>query len=345
VGHGTGEGPIDLARQGGKRRSDGAGVSDLEHLPAHTRIAWIGTGTMGKRLSTRAMQAGFPVTAFDTDPAHLAEIVACGALPAYSVAEAIRNVSVIVSSVPGDEALRAISIGEQGLLSNARQGALFIDTSTVSPHASAEVARAAESWNVRYLRIAMSGTVMHAEEGTLMQMVSGDPSAYAWAKPLLDVFGEKQFFVGHAEEARYAKLVVNLLIAITACGLGEALALGRRGGLDWSQMLDVIAASPAASPMLHYKMPLLRTRQFEPQMTTGLLSNDIGLILAAAKQNGVPVSLCAIAQQMFEARIAHGGGPEDYISIVKLFEWQAGINDEPALGERPAVPDRVAGKT
>jgi len=48
-------------------------------------------------------------------------------------------------------------------------------------------------------------------------------------------------------------------------------------------MLDVIAASPVGSPMLHYKLPLLRTREFEPQMTTELLANDIGLILAAAQ--------------------------------------------------------------
>jgi 3-hydroxyisobutyrate dehydrogenase-like beta-hydroxyacid dehydrogenase len=301
------------------------------------RIAWIGTGTMGKRLCTRALGAGYRITAYDSNPAHLAEIVAQGALPAYSVSEAIRNADVIVSSVPGDDELRAISIGGQGLLSNARQGALFVDTSTVSPAISAEVARAAESWNVGYLRVAMSGTVMHAEQGTLMQMISGDAAAYAWVRPLLEVFGNKQFFVGQAEEARYAKLVVNLLIVVTACGLGEALALGRRGGLDWSQMLDVIAASPAGSPMLHYKLPLLQSRQFEPQMKTELLSNDIGLIMAAAKQNGVPISLCALAQQMFEARIAHGGGAEDYISIIKLFEWQAGINDEPLLEPPPAA--------
>jgi 3-hydroxyisobutyrate dehydrogenase-like beta-hydroxyacid dehydrogenase len=281
------------------------------------------------------MEAGYQVTAYDADPARLAEVVARGALPSYSVSEAIRHANVIVSSVPGDDELRAVAIGGKGVLSNANQGALFIDTSTVSPVVSAEVARAAESWNVGYLRIAMSGTVTHAEQGTLMQMISGDSAAYEWVRPLLDVFGTTQFLLGMAEEARYAKLVVNLLIAVTACGLGEALALGRRGGLDWAQMLELIASSPAASPMLHYKLPLLRSRVFDPQMKTELLSNDIALILAAARQNGVPVSLCALSQQMFETRIAHGGGAEDYISIIKLFEWQAGLGDDPAA---PSVP-------
>ncbi|SAK95631.1 3-hydroxyisobutyrate dehydrogenase [Caballeronia catudaia] len=309
-------------------------MTELAQLDPQSRIAWIGVGTMGRRLCSRAIAAGYRVTAFDTNPACLAEIVALGALPAYSVAEAIRNADIIVSTVPGDDALRAISIGEHGLLSNARQGAVFIDTSTVSPAVSAEVARAAESWQISYLRVAMSGTVTHAEQGTLMLMVSGMPAVYEHTRPLIDVFGSRQFFLGRAEEARYAKLVVNLLIAVTACGLGEALALGRRGGLDWSQMLDVIAASPVGSPMLHYKLPLLRTREFEPQMTTELLANDIGLILAAAKQNSVPVSLCSLSQQMFETRIAHGGAQEDYISVIKLFEWMAAINDEPALAPR-----------
>lgn len=299
-------------------------------LKPNARVAWLGVGSMGTRLCRHALDAGYQVTAYDLRVGQLEQVVDMGATPASSIAAATSGADIIISTMRNDASLRAAALGEDGALCNARQHAIYIDMSTVTPSLSSEIAIAAASWQVKYLRVAMSGTYIDSEQGTLMELISGDRDVYEYVQPLIRLFGKKQFFVGHGEEARYAKLVLNLLLAINACALGEALALGRKGGLDWLQMLDVIEASPLASPVIQSKLPKLRARDFSPLYSVERLVNDLDCIISAAKQQNVPVSLSALVQQNLETRLAHGGANDDYISVVKLYEWLSAITDEPS---------------
>ncbi len=43
----------------------------------------------------------------------------------------------------------------------------------------------------------------------------------------------------------------------TAAMVGEALAFGERNGLDWETMIDVVADSPLASPLVSQKTQML----------------------------------------------------------------------------------------
>ncbi len=131
------------------------------------RIGWIGVGKMGLPMATHVLKAGHAVAACDQVPALVQAIVARGASAAATPAKAARGAEVVFSSVPDDAALRAIACAEDGVLAAAGPGTVFVDTSTVSPAVSAEVAVAAAARHVHYLRVGISGNSKMAEQAGL----------------------------------------------------------------------------------------------------------------------------------------------------------------------------------
>lgn len=290
------------------------------------RIGWIGAGRMGVPMAGYILKAGYPLLVFSRSAASRQKLVAQGALEAATVAECARAADLVFSSLPDDAALRAVALGPQGVLANAKAGALFLDTSTVSSEVSAEIDREAERCGVAYLRAPISGNATSAQKGEVTVLVSGPDSAWKAAKPVLEAFSKGQVYLGAGEQARYMKLVINAVVVNTAQAMAEALALGRKANLDWNVMLDTIAQSTIASPWLKAKIGLLKPRDFTATMTARLILKDLDLMLAAARANEVPMPVTALTRQLMQILVGEGYGEEDYMAIVKLAEKQSGLS-------------------
>ena len=131
-----------------------------------------------------------------------------------------------------------------------RPGGVLVETSTVSPTVSGEIGKELAAHGIAYLRAPVSGNPIAAEAGKLTTMVSGAKEAFEVIRPLMASYSQAQFWLGEGEQARYAKLAVNLMLAVSAGMLGEALALARCGNVAAADVLDVIAASALGSPMV-----------------------------------------------------------------------------------------------
>ena len=289
------------------------------------KIGWVGVGKMGLPMASHLLKAGHAVTACDRVAAQVEALAARGAARAATPAEAAREAEVTFSSIPDDAALRAVALAADGVLAGAKRGAVFVDTSTVSPVVSAEVAAAAAAKGIGYLGVGVSGNNKMAEQAALTVIASGVREVYQRVEPLLALFGPHRFHVGEAEQARTLKLIINLMVYATVGTLGEALALGRRGGLDWQQMIEVIASSAVGSPLVKAKSGDLKRRDFTATFTCLQGRKDLELILGAGKATGVPLPITALLAQAIEACIANGSGDEDYAAMVKVVERSAGL--------------------
>jgi len=290
------------------------------------KIGWVGVGKMGLPMAGHLLAAGHAITACDIVPDGIDALVAKGAKKAATPAAAAQGADMTFSSIPHDAALRTVALGADGVLTGAAKNSIFIDTSTVSPQVSAEVGDAAAKRGVHYLRVSVSGNNHMAEKAALTVMASGPRAAFDAASPLLSCFGPNVFYVGEAEQARTLKLVINLMIAGTAGMLAEALALGTRGGLEWAQMLDIVAASAVGSPIVKSKVNELKRRDFTPTFTCVQMQKDIDLILGAGRQSGVAMPVTAVLGQLMQACISGGDAGDDYIATVKLIERLSGIS-------------------
>jgi 3-hydroxyisobutyrate dehydrogenase-like beta-hydroxyacid dehydrogenase len=285
------------------------------------KVLVVGAGKMGLPMALRLRDGGHALSVTDPDAGRLRLAREAG----LAIAEApagLAAAELVLSSLPHDAALR--SVGSQ-VARHARRGTIYVDTSTVSQQASAQVAASCEAAGVRYLRATVSGNNKMAEAAQLTVMVSGARATWEAVLPLLTLLGPTQFWLGEGEQARLMKLVVNLMIAQTSAMLAEALALGRKGGLDWQDMFGVLGASAVGSPILKAKAVQLAQRDFTPTFTVEQMIKDLGLILEAGAQAHVPLPQTAATLQLMQAAVAQGDGGEDYAAIIKTVERAAGL--------------------
>ncbi len=285
---------------------------------------------MGLPMSVLVAKAGYAVTAFDQSAARLAAAREQGISVATSPADAVSGRAVVITSLPDDAALRAVMLGPAGLISAMAPRSILIETSTVSAEASGEVDAAAQARGIAHLRAPVSGNASIVHTGALTCFVSGPKEAFESVKPLFAAFTRAQTYLGPGEEARYAKLAVNLMIAVSAAMMAESLALARKGGIAWQDILKVLDDSAVASPMVKYKTAPLRTRDFESTFSCRQMAKDLDLILGAGHAVGVPLQLAAQVRETYGSLIAQGDGETDFIATVRHVERLSGLG-EPTL--------------
>jgi 3-hydroxyisobutyrate dehydrogenase-like beta-hydroxyacid dehydrogenase len=288
-------------------------------------IGWVGLGKLGLPIATRIAQGGYPVTGYDMALQRLALAGEVGIAAAPSLEAAVGQ-DIVFSCLPDDNALLAASIG-QGLLAAMRPGAIYAEASTVSPDASAQVAAAADAYGVAYLRLPISGNASIAHTGTLTCFASGPRDAFETILPVLATFTRAQTYLGADEQARYAKLAVNLMLAATAVVMGESLTLARKGNIGWQDMLNALADSAAASPMVKYKAGPLAERDFASTFSCHQMAKDLDLILGAARGAGVPVPLAALIRETYAGIIGRGAGDSDFTEPVRHTEFLSGLGE------------------
>jgi 3-hydroxyisobutyrate dehydrogenase-like beta-hydroxyacid dehydrogenase len=295
-------------------------VSQSEH------IAWLGVGKMGLPISTRIAAAGYRVTAFDVTAERMAAARDQGLVVATSATEAVAGKSIVFTSLPDDKAARDLLL-TKGLLGAMAPQSILVETSTVSAEISAEVATAANEHKIDYLRLPVSGNASLATTGALTCFVSGPKAAFEHVRPLLASFTRAQTYLGEAEQARYAKLAVNLMIAVSAGMMAESLALARKGGIEWQDILKVLDDSAVASPMVKYKTPPLAKRDFGSTFSCRQMAKDLDLILGAGHSAGVPLQLASQLRETYSSLIAQGDGEADYIATVLHLERLSGLGE------------------
>jgi len=291
------------------------------------KIAWIGVGKMGLPMAALIVKAGHTVTAFDPNRERLAAAHEQGVAAATSAIDAVTGRDIVFASLPDDTALRATMLGPQGLLQAMAPKSTLIETSTVSAEISVELDNAAKARDIAYLRVPVSGNASIAHTGALTCFVSGPRAVFERTQPLLATFTRAQTYLGPNEEARFAKLAVNLMIAVSAGMMAESLALARKGGIAWQDILKVLDDSAVASAMVKYKTATLRTRNFDSTFSCRQMAKDLDLILSAGHNVGVPLQLAAQMRETYGSLVAQGDGETDFIATVQHIERLSGLDD------------------
>jgi len=173
------------------------------------RIGIVGLGHMGGAFARNLLVDGHHVIAFDRDPERAASLRERGAEAAASLA-ALSDCDFVVSSVPDDDALRAVALGAGGLVEVMREGAIHVSMSTVSSELSRSLAAAHAARHQAYVAAPVLGNPDLAHDRKLFVLAAGDPEAVRRAKPLLASLGQRVFVIGdEAAAANLMKLAGN----------------------------------------------------------------------------------------------------------------------------------------
>jgi 3-hydroxyisobutyrate dehydrogenase len=191
--------------------------------------------------------------------------------------------------------------------------------------ASARVAEAAAARNARYLRAPVIGGVVHAETGALSILASGPKDLFDRCGDFLAPLSKTSHYLGPKEEGRVMKLVLNMQVGIIAAMIGEALTFGEAGGVNWNQMIDIMANSIVSTPMIQFKAQYLKERNFIPAFTVNQMIKDFDLVLDTGKATNAPMPIATIVRQLLGIMKAQGKGDIDFWQMVTLLEQLGGL--------------------
>jgi 3-hydroxyisobutyrate dehydrogenase-like beta-hydroxyacid dehydrogenase len=307
-------------------------------------IGFIGLGNMGSVFAGRLLDAGRQLVVFDVRDDAMAPLVARGAAGAASVREVADRAETVLVSLPTPPVVRAVAIGESGIVDGGKVRA-YIDLSTSGPRTASEVAAALRERGIVSLDAPVSGGVGGARKGTLAVMVSGPRTAFDTFEPLLKTFG-RLFYIGERPgSAQMMKLANNLVAATTLAVTCEAVALGERAGLDPVKMVEILNASSGRSSASEEKFPrAILPRTFDFGFSTGLSFKDVRLCLEEAEALGMSVMVGRAARQMLEITAALYGADSDFTMMMRTVEHLSGLDRQAAgsASSRATTPSSPA---
>ena len=287
----------------------------------------IGLGNMGTAVAERLLDAGYLLVVSNRTREKAEALAAKGARVATSAAELAAQVDVVITSLADDDAFEAVAAT---VLAAAPPGTVLVDLSTVSPEVSARVAELAEEASVPYLRAPVSGNPTVVRAGSLSFIVSGPRETLDEVEPVLRAIGPTVHHVGDGEQARVVKLAINLMIAVLAQSISEALVLGEAAGVSREALLEVMGSSAVGAPFVKYKTePLLRD-DFSATFTTALMEKDIDLVLDAASEAGVQLPLAAEMKGHLRAAAEAGYADHDFIALFLHLRNTSGLDENGA---------------
>jgi 3-hydroxyisobutyrate dehydrogenase-like beta-hydroxyacid dehydrogenase len=313
-------------------------------------LGWVGTGRMGYALASRLLEAGCDLAVYNRTRAKAEPLGDMGAAVVDSPAE-LADRDIVFTMVAGSDDLKAVVLGENGLLASSDAApAVIVDSSTVSPEASADVRAATDARDVALLAAPVSGNPSVVDAGRLTVVASGPKDAWEAARPYLELFGTGATYVGEGDVARLVKICHNLMLGVVAQSLAEITVLAEKGGVSRAAFLEFLNKSVMGSMFTRYKTPAIVNLDFTPTFTPALLYKDFHLGFEAAEQHGVPMPVAAAAQQAVQALMGFGYDDVDFMSLLELEARGSALELEPENvpvsdglrdGEVDALPARA----
>lgn len=276
----------------------------------------LGTGTMGAGMARSMARAGLAVAAWNRTADRVRDLAADGVEAAKTVGEAVHGADAVITMLFDADSVLDVS---DELTEALGDEAVWLQCSTVGPDGMARIA--ARAGTATLLDAPVLGTKQPAEQGSLVPLVSGPPTAIESARPVLDAIGARTVVVGtEIGDASALKLACNAWVLSITAATAQSLALATALGVDPGLFLQAIEGGGADSPYAHIKGKAMLAGEFPAAFSLDGGRKDLGLISAAARAAGVPSDLLDGVQSLFDAASRAGHGADDLAAVITAFE-------------------------
>lgn len=273
---------------------------------------------MGFPMAGHIAAAGHEVTVYNRTTSKAESWVAKhGGTLAATPALAAAGADFVFACVGDDPDALAVALGDEGAFGAMRDGAVYIDNSTVSADVARQLDAAARAHNFASLDAPVSGGQAGAENGKLTVMIGGDDDAFALALPVIECYSARVVHMGGAGKGQQAKMANQICIAGLVQGLSEALNFATEAGLDTDKLLEAISGGAAQSWQMVNRGHTMVANEFDFGFAVDWMRKDLRICLAEAAQNGAPLPVTKIVAGYYDELSADGHGRNDTSSLIR----------------------------
>lgn len=272
------------------------------------KIAWIGTGVMGQSMAQHLIKAGHQLHIYSRTQSKAQNLIAAGATWHDSPAQAVKDCDRIFTMVGFPKDVEQVYLGHDGIVANAKPGAILVDMTTTKPSLAEQIYTAARTKAVQFVDAPVSGGDVGAKNAALSIMVGGDNDAVAQVLPLFEIMGNNIIHQGKAGAGQHTKMVNQITIAGTMVGVCEALLYGKRAGLRLEDVLKSIGSGAAGCWTLDNLAPRVLNGNFDPGFFIDHFIKDMEIALEEAARMDLSLPGLALVNQLYRSAKAQGKG-------------------------------------
>ena len=168
-------------------------------------------------------------------------------------------------------------------------GLTVVDLGTSGVALARELAQRFAARGADYADAPIARTREAAQKGTLSITVGAAPAVFARIEPLLRCMGSDITHCGGVGSGQVVKILNNMVLFQTVNALAEALALGRRAGVDPALLFDALSKGSADSFALrnHGMKAMLPGVYPERAFSVEYAEKDLGYALELGRDTGV----------------------------------------------------------
>lgn len=295
------------------------------------KVGFVGVGNMGNPMAGQLVKAGFDVTVFDVRSEVAQAFVAQhGGRAARSLVEVAADAQAVITMLPNDKVVRKAVLGdgsENCIAAGLAKGAVVIDMSTSDPTGTRGLADALKPRGIDVIDAPVMGGVVFAKDGTLDIMVGGERELLERCRPLFEAMGRSVVHCGGIGTAHALKALANYVNACALINAIEAMAIGKRLGLDPKLMSDALMAmcSGRNHPIEKKIVPHILTRKFGTGMAMGFIGKDLRIAVDTANAIGGFAPLAERVSELWSAAVEKLGYDLDQTEIARYWEEANGV--------------------
>lgn len=268
-------------------------------------------------MARRLLSGGFPLAVYNRDRAKAEALGAAGAVVAATPREAAARSEIVICMVADDSASRAMWLGVDGALAGAPQGAVVVDSSTLTVGWVKELAQAAEVCGCEFVDAPVTGSKTAAAGGELNFLVGGSATALEKIRPVLAVMGRSITHLGPTGSGALIKLINNFVCGVQLASIAEALAWIEQSGLDRAQALDVLLSGAPGSPIAKLVTSRMIAGDFTPNFPLKLMAKDLAYASAERSTSAHPLVTAAAALEVIRKAVDAGHGAKDMSAVIE----------------------------
>jgi 2-hydroxy-3-oxopropionate reductase len=290
------------------------------HQPA---IGFIGLGIMGKPMARNLLNAGYSLVVLNRSRGPVDELVALGAAAGATPQDVAARSDIVITMLPDSPDVESVVLGEDGVVHGIREGALWIDMSTIAPATTKRVAEALAAKGAESVDAPVSGGEKGAIDAALSIMAGGSEAAFARAKPIFDVLGKNVVHVGELGAGQVTKACNQIVVGVTIEAVAEALALAEASGVDPVKVRAALLGGFAQSKILEVHGQRMIDRTFNPGFKSKLHRKDMNIAADAGDERSLDLGAAKLVRERFDALIARGDAERDHSALFTLYQPRA----------------------
>ena len=286
-----------------------------------SKIAWIGTGVMGASMAKNLLKHGHEVYLFNKTQSKAERVKnEAGGVVFTTINETVQDVDYIFTIVGYPNDVEEVYLAENGILKNAKRGALAIDMTTSKPSLAKTIYNEGKKLGVRIMDAPVSGGDMGARNATLSIMVGGDPQDFDEVKPLFDCMGKNVVYLGPAGNGQHTKAANQIAVAGATAAMTEAIVYALNVGLDPQKMLEAIGAGAAGSWQIANMAPRVLRDDLGPGFFIKHFIKDMKIIKEEMAERGISLEMLNTVLGQYEQMAQMGFQNDGTQALIKLYK-------------------------